>query len=318
MSVFKKVHRSSFRVSDPFRTQVFDYRFHTKTYAELGEEPDDDELDDDYGKQWIESMVEHVLHRIRRDQDVNPTDQIALTFYSKDLDWPMELSMRAYHSVSRFTKALMNEVSRVQQSKKEWALGAALEVRVTIARDIQARGRAFQARMKPELMEELLERGIMVCSRPNQLPDLTADLKIILERYDELKQREKMEVDASLAWEEVLTLWCTRNPRDNVLVLTQQGEGTHHKVIFKSNYSLNGDVLVLWYDELNTRMLRVVMPHRLYNDRRHTMCFICGTVYSKNHQCQDVDRRLVHRPGKKDLILDAPNQKSRQSEVEST
>lgn len=366
-SVFRKVERSEYRVSEPFRTRVVEYVIHTKSdleyetdragvsqpkrkrvkheprdYAEddygeeeeeeneFNEEMDDDvnvERDDEWGQDWVAKVIRQMIAQLEVHENLQPTDQLGIDIMGGDLDYAVRLPIRKYQSQEHQARALISAIQQIQQSKREWTLGARLELRVTVVKDFQASGKRGirQAGMTPELLLDRLEASVLQCVRPNQSSNLTLDMFTILamrsgKTINQVK--EELNVADSARWEDVCIAWCQSHGETNIIVIGQSHpEDYHHSIYWKSVNCNPRQSWVVWFDEEDNRMLNVVAPDLLYGPRwkkKQCMCLKCGFMFSENyraqHDCATVNSLYVRNKRKVNSKYHRPHYKCSDTE----
>lgn len=282
-SYFRSISRSEFRNSVQFRTRTVEYKFVTRTALELKEDVEDQDATVESGHQWLEGMIEEVMRQIWKKDSIHPNDLVAMTIYGGDLQYPVSLPMYPYQSPKHQRARIFEEVSRIQQSKRDWLMGCSLEIMFTIVSSIKAEGRRMTTShiMTELLFAEALERRIITHARPltSEL-NLTNDIDAIIRRYESLHQLQFiMPSETDDDWIVYLNQWCLLNPYINVLVLhLPYGVNHPHEVRWKSASTTIHHNLVLWHHEAQGRIYEVCFPNLLYG-KRNIICLKCGVVY---------------------------------------
>lgn len=299
---FSKVDRSVFKESLQFRTRLIEYKFVSRSIAEL--EDEEYPTDQESGRHWLEALVEEVMHQVWKKDNIKPNDRVAMTFYGGDLTYPVSLPMFPYQSPKHQRARIMEEISKIQQSKRDWLLGASLEINVSIVSSLKAEGRPMSKnnRMTESQFATALERGIVIEARPTTSDlNLTFDTKTIVTSYARLHQLPSILPDHEDDWMIYLSQWCTLHPHVNVLVLHQpKGESTPHEIKWKSSSSSQDHALVLWYHEGRGRLYEV-RSHELLYGRHNPICLKCGLVFRSNnaHQCAEEATQHSFKAGQK-------------------
>lgn len=249
---FKKIKRTMYKRSVQFRTRMIEYKFVSKSALERNEEMVD-QHDPETGRQWIESLIEEVMAVIWKRDNIHPSDRVAMSLYGGDLNYPVTLPLYPYHSASRQRARLMEEVSKIQQSKREWLLGTSLEINVIIVEDLRANGRRMKNnKMTTTLFDNALARGLIAqaCSQQSDL-NLTSDVRAMVTRYANLNGLDAALPQEEDDWMTYLNQWCSLHPEVNVMVLhLPGGMNTPHSIKWKSCTSSLHHSLVLWNDEV--------------------------------------------------------------------
>ena len=242
-SLLQDIKRSQSRQNDRMRTKMVDYKIKTRKAQER------EILDTDAETQWVENVFGEVLDHIMTREGVTPSDYVGMTLDGGDLNYPLNLPIVPYHNKEHQKKLLMDKIITIQQSKRDWLMGRALEITVTTVNDVKARGRAPTSMiMTRQRLQDLMETHKVVSMYEGaEATDPTTDVLRIIARREQ-RRRLTLVSEAEIAnqlnrtiswtWEEVLTQWCTLHPTQSILVLSQkQVEVTRHELIWKSTYT---------------------------------------------------------------------------------
>lgn len=320
----KDVQRSVYRANDEFRTSTIQYDITSKTDREMRKSNASALRDDGWGVRWIEGVFREIVDFIQAAEGLDKKDKIAMSIDGGDLEYPVLIPLRQYHSIEFQTRMLVSAVEGIQQSKREWTMGCRLSITVTVVKAVQGRGRHGVYVMTSQQMEENVRTGVMHVPYPNtDRRDPVRDMCWILARFGEYMSAEEMirhlygeeREQEPMTWQEVVTRWCRRHANENVLVLSQQGEGQYHRAIWKSTFSTPQRARVIWYDEAQSRMLMVVKQEWLYGKmKKAKMCCVCGAMHRivTRHKCSDP---IPEPRARRSHHVCTPDQKERKTSV---
>ena len=154
----KDVQWSVFRANDELRTSTIQYDITTKTDREMRRQ---NELrNDGWGVRWIEGIFREIVDFIQAAEGLDEKDKVAISIDGGDLEYPVLIPLRQYHSIEFQTRMLVSAVEGIQQSKREWTMGCQLSISATVVKAVRGRGRAGAYVMTPEQMEWNVREGV--------------------------------------------------------------------------------------------------------------------------------------------------------------
>ncbi|XP_028519091.1 uncharacterized protein LOC110252733 [Exaiptasia diaphana] len=277
---FKSWRRVVGPYSKKFRTRTVEYVFVTNENQELrGDGNEERALF--HGRMWVDLVFQRALLQIYEAENLQPRDRVNISILGGDLTYPLTIPYHPFHSPEHQQRSLMDVINRIQQSKKEWMMGATLTITISVVQSHERNGRKLKNNgVTQERFMELEERkGI------TKVLNWSITLKRILQRFGKKDSNDDNNDDD---WCSRLSKWCQLYPDINVLVLGQeQGWGEPHTVLWKSQCHDLNRVVVLWKTADN-EWYEILSPNALFTGRL-VLCLKCGQCCSsyKSHRCSE-------------------------------
>ena len=302
----ESVHRSVIRQNDKFRVRIVTYRIGLKgTMIEKGSE----DVSVILGIDRLLGGLRETVTEIQRRERLSSRDHVSIEISGGDLNQPVTFPFRLYHSPDRQTRIIMDTISQVKQSKKEWLLGRRLDVTVTVVSDVSANGKRTLRRLTEERVATNLESGVFWRASYEGNPSESQDVVHILTRCHRLHTSEfdftptniveRFGISPQWSWEQIMEAWTGVPEWEHPIIVLEEGVGglqnEDDSVVWTSGEA-SSDVWVLF--RFQGRIYHVTATHRIYRDTKVRFCHLCGmSCYNTTpHQCVTIGGVRRYRP----------------------
>lgn len=286
------VTRHVIRQNDRFKTKIITYEMKLR---------DPEEVTLEAGVKRMINSLQDMVNLVMETENIGGRDWLGLEINGGDLTQPVILPLRANQSAEQRISQFKDEITKIQQSKKEWIIKSHVTMKVIVTKGIRGNGRMRQSQtLSNDQVQQLIDNEYLFAPKDtNSLADdLISGLSKLTNQGKE-KIRDKLKWRKGISWQELLTFLQDDPELDHpVLVIKNETDGD--RKIFMSQDWRNAYVFYLWQE----RMLTVIRPERLYsNNKRATFCYRCGHGYRKNrkspHTCNEVGRIPGYKAGRK-------------------
>ena len=283
------VKRNVIRQNDRFRTRIVTYEIKLR---------DPQEVSLAEGIERMLTSLEEMIEVVMQTEQLDNRDYLGLEISGDDLDYPVVLPMRTNANVQERLSMFKDEISRIQQSKKDWILKSRVTVRVIVTHGFRGNGRMRQPKtLSEEKLRQLVDCGYLWA--PTEMKSTAEDVISGLAKMTNVGEaviKQKLKWRAGITWHEILTFLEDDPELKHPIVVLKNEKDGDRKVYMTQEWD-NAYVFYLWVN----RVFTVIRPERLYSNARHvTFCFRCGHGFRKNRQPPRTCNESGTVPGYKD------------------